>query len=80
MISKLNSQLIMAADKIRDTTKHPEIEECDNAFTNELGGKLADILKLRRDPDHKNRWQTMDGNKTNIGLARTVIRILEESL
>ena len=40
------------------------------------GGMLADVLLLRK--DHEGRWPSAWGNKTNLGLYRTVKRIIEE--
>ena len=50
--------------------------EHDDATAEQLGAKLAEVLKLRCDPDHSDRWQTTWGTKTNIGLARSVARIV----
>lgn len=41
----------------------------------ELGATLAENLKLRRDKEHRDRWQTGWGTKTNLGLALTVRRM-----
>ena len=44
------------------------------------GAELADVLHLRRDPKHKDRWLTTWGNKTDLGLYLTVLRIIEGEL
>lgn len=42
------------------------------------GRKLAFRLQLRRDPEHKDRWLTEWGTKTDLGLWRTVTRMVDE--
>jgi hypothetical protein len=44
-----------------------------------IGAKLAELLRLKRDPDHRDRWQTSWGSKTNAGLARSVIATIAET-
>jgi len=39
------------------------------------GKEIARLLMLRRDRDHKGRWQTTWGNKTNLGIYNTVKRL-----
>ncbi len=87
MNSKLNCQLISTADKVRERDRvwndkyEDESIASDEAFTEALGEKLAAILNLKRNkafPKTK-RWWTTEGSKTSIGLARTLIRILEEA-
>jgi len=73
-----NLILTSNADRVRQTAKTPWIEESDEAFTEALGARLAEVLKLRRDPNHADRWDICDGNVTNKGLARRIVRILEE--
>ncbi len=46
----------------------------------ERGALLAHVLKLRKDSEHKDRWQTTWGTKTDLGLFRTVKRIVEEGV
>jgi len=41
-----------------------------------LGALIADLLHLKRDA--QGRWPTAWGNKTDVGLARTLRRVLEE--
>lgn len=43
-----------------------------------IGKAIADILMLRKDKDHKDRYQTTWGNKTAIGIFNTVLRIAED--
>jgi hypothetical protein len=69
MISKENMDLINQFEHIAE----------DDALAERLGKELAETLMLRRDPEHKDRWKLTTGNKTNIGLARTVARILREA-
>lgn len=45
-----------------------------------LGAELARQLKLHVSTDHPDRWDIEGGDKTNLGLARTVIRIIEDAL
>lgn len=50
----------------------------DDERADKLGAKLAEMLHLRRDSEHKDRWQTTWGSKTNAGLARSILRVLQE--
>ena len=49
------------------------IEEQDK-----IGMTIATILQLRRDREHKTRWQTTWGSKTNIGIYNTIMGISEQ--
>lgn len=51
----------------------PDLTEAQEA---ERGALLARVLKLKRDREHKDRWQTDWGTKTDLGLFRTVERIV----
>jgi hypothetical protein len=42
------------------------------------GRSLAYGLKLRRDKEHRDRWQTNWGSKTDLGLWRTVQRMIHD--
>jgi hypothetical protein len=44
-----------------------------------MGRNLARLFRMRRDPDHRDRWQTEWGNKTDLGLWRTFERIAEDA-
>lgn len=68
MLDTKDTQLLAAANAIR--TRDDEAER--------IGQALAKSLRLRRDPEHRDRWQTSWGSKTNIGLARTIIAQLAE--
>ena len=50
-----------------------------NEFSDEqaaiLGRRLATIFCMKRDLEHRDRWQMSLGNKTNLGLFRTFERI-----
>ena len=67
-----------------DSAAHLALKACehnvqgDDAFADRVGAKLAEMLKLRKDPEHRDRWQTTWGTKTNAGLARSVFRLLIE--
>lgn len=52
------------------------IEPVRETQARQVGGSIAEILKLRRDSEHRDRWQTTWGTKTNIGVFRVVERIL----
>ena len=41
------------------------------------GQMLADALKLKKDPDYKDRYETAWGTKTALGLFRTIKDIIE---
>jgi hypothetical protein len=70
MLSEKDSNLIIAAERIRSDDK-----EADR-----IGAKLVQMLHLRRAPQLKGQWQTRWGTKTNAGVARCIIAVLEESL
>lgn len=74
------------------TRTHPRLEAQEEAKLNEVGDRLANMLGMQVDsaysPDSqgRTRWKTSVGNKTGIGLLRTVesfiageIRSLERS-
>lgn len=42
------------------------------------GKILAEVLKLRKDSEHKDRFQTTWGSKTEIGVFATVRRLVDE--
>lgn len=44
----------------------------------ERGQLIADVLKLRKDPEHKDRYQTTWGTKTALGIFLVVERIIQE--
>lgn len=41
-----------------------------------IGKRLAKALKLGRDKDHRDRWATEWGSKTNKGLVLTLIEMV----
>ena len=43
-----------------------------------IGKKIAEVFKLKRDAQNKDRYQSTWGNKTTRGIGRTVVRIIEE--
>lgn len=43
-----------------------------------FGEEVAEMLMLRKDKEHQDRWQTTWGSKTNVGLARCIIRVVED--
>ncbi len=45
---------------------------------NEAGNKLARILHLKRDTEHRDRWKTEWGTKTGLGLFLTVARFMDD--
>lgn len=49
---------------------------CEDERPHEAGGELAAALHLQRDREHKDRWQTAWGTKTNAGLVRTLREML----
>lgn len=68
MNSRENINLITAADRIRT----------DDVEADRIGAKIAETLYLKPSREHSDRWNTDWGTKTNAGLARTVVRILED--
>lgn len=63
-----NERLVATAQRIRN--------DDETAFI--IGEKIANLLYLKKDKEHSDRWPTTGGTKTNQGLARTVLRIMEE--
>jgi len=51
--------------------------DSDDALAERIGREISSALKLRKDPEHKDRWQTEWGTKTNIGIARVVASMIE---
>jgi hypothetical protein len=45
----------------------------DDAEATKIGDALAELLNLKRDPEHKDRWVTSWGSKFSCGLARSVV-------
>lgn len=45
----------------------------DDALAEKVGAELAKELQLKRSACYNDRWETGWGNKTNKGLARTVL-------
>jgi len=41
------------------------------------GKLIAEVLKLRRDREHADRWQTAWGSKTDLGVFNIVLGIIE---
>lgn len=53
------------------------ITKNDQAFT-DAGEAIIDVLRLKRQPD--GRVNTLWGNKTPLGLALTIMRLIDEYL
>lgn len=70
MLSEEDLNLVIAAERIRS----------DDQEADKIGGKLVQMLHLRPVPQLKGQWQTQWGTKTNAGVARCIIAVLEESL
>jgi len=45
---------------------------------NKIGKALAEMLKLRKDKSHKDRYSTTWGSKTCIGIFNTIARLGQE--
>lgn len=43
-----------------------------------IGARLAVVFKLKRSPTNKTRWDVLNGDKTNLGLARVFLRVAQE--
>jgi len=67
MNDKDDSFLIATANRVRN----------DDAEADRIGGMIASLLRLKRSPDHKDRWQTGWGTKTNQGVARSLLALFE---
>jgi hypothetical protein len=61
--------------------KYIENINLDDSVASRVGAALAEALNLVRNSNHSDRWSLhlKWGTKTNAGLARTVIRIIEET-
>jgi hypothetical protein len=55
-------------------------EEIDVVTELEIGVQLSTGLKLRKDPEYKDRWLTTWGTKTDLGLYRTIAEIIIRTL
>jgi hypothetical protein len=65
-----------SAKMLETTTQRSEYETPEIYTESELeaiGDDLAAGLNLRRDTEHRDRWNTGYGSKTNIGLARMML-------
>ena len=67
MNSRDDCFLMAAANRIRT----------DDAEAARIGAMFAEVLNCKRDKEHKDRWRTDWGTKTDIGLARTILSALE---
>lgn len=61
-------------DKVRELSDKKEDIYTDQD-KDRIGGQLAALLQLRRDREHKDRYQTTWGTKTNIGVFEVIRRI-----
>lgn len=43
------------------------------------GELFAKLLKMKKNKEHKDRWDTAWGTKTNLGLYRTIKRLVEDA-
>lgn len=43
-----------------------------------LGRELAQVLAMKRDKEHPDRWQTAWGSKTDAGLSRTIRNLITQ--
>lgn len=53
---------------------HALTDETSNA----IGAEIAEMLNLKHSREHKDRWQTSVGTKTNQGLARTIFGVFAQ--
>lgn len=51
--------------------------ENDEAMLEMYGAQIAKIFLLRRDEEHRERFETRWGSKSEIGIARTILRMAE---
>lgn len=56
------------------------IQNIDDETAERIGAELAVALRLKRDPEHKDRWMTTWGTKTNKGLARSIAQVFCKNL
>ena len=52
-------------------------EEISDVEAEKIGATLARVLQLKKSKQNKGRWETTGGDKSNLGLYRTVYAILE---
>lgn len=43
------------------------------------GELFAKLLKMKKNKEHKDRWDTAWGTKTSLGLYRTIKRLVEDA-
>lgn len=70
-----NKPIIQTGNMNKDT-----LQSLSEETAEKLGAEIAGIFKLRRDSEHKDRWQTTWGSKTNKGIARSVVALVEKYL
>lgn len=54
--------------------------ETDDAIAEAIGLELSQMLHLKPDRHQPDRIKTAWGSKTNIGLARSVLRVIADKL
>ncbi len=52
--------------------------DADDEVAAKVGAKIAAVFHLKRDDIHADRWKTVWGNKSDAGLARTMLRVIKE--
>jgi len=60
------------------TASDQQIRTISETEESRRGALLAQVLKLRRDREHSDRWQTQWGTKTDLGLFRICERMVKD--
>jgi hypothetical protein len=79
LIAQLQAEIAANGDsEVSEATSHLTAAPLNEETQAARGQLLAEVLKLRKDSEHKDRFQTTWGSKTAIGVFATVRRIVDE--
>lgn len=79
LIAQLQTEIAAYGDGEVSEVTLQLIQPLDEATQQARGKLLADVLKLKKDTEHKDRYQMGEwGTKTAIGVFATVRRIIDE--
>jgi hypothetical protein len=78
LIARLQADIAAAGDGQVSEALLKEATALSEETQAKRGQLLAEVLKLKKDPEHKDRFQTTWGTKTALGVFATVHRIVVE--